>query len=113
MAKIKLYVDEDLTYKLARVLRSRGYDVISAHEAGMRGKKDDEQLEYSTRHGRVVLTATRDILCSFRESIIRRKATFRDFSDGRYRLSGNAETIDPILGNRSFRIYAKFPRLVA
>jgi hypothetical protein len=40
--------------QVARVLRSRGYDVISAHEAGMRGKKDDEQLEYSTRHGRVV-----------------------------------------------------------
>ena len=56
MAKIKLYLDEDLIYKLARILRSRGYDVISAHEVAMTGKKDDEQLEYSTSHGRVLVT---------------------------------------------------------
>jgi len=56
MAKIKLYIDEDLTNKLALVLRSRGYDVISSHEVNMTGKKDDEQLDYSTSRGRVILT---------------------------------------------------------
>jgi hypothetical protein len=36
VAKIKLYLDEDISHTVAEVLRSRGYDVISAHEVGMR-----------------------------------------------------------------------------
>lgn len=56
MAKVKLYIDEDLTHRLAQVLRGRGYDVVSVHEVGMEGKSDEEQLDYSTRKGRVILT---------------------------------------------------------
>lgn len=56
MEKIKLYIDEDLTDRLAVALRSRGYDVISAHEVNMRGKTDKEQLEYAIKNNRVVLT---------------------------------------------------------
>ena len=56
MEKIKLYIDEDLTDRLAVALRSRGYDVISAHEVNMRGKTDKEQLEFAVKNKRVILT---------------------------------------------------------
>jgi uncharacterized protein with PIN domain len=54
--KIKLYIDEDMTDRLAVTLRSRGYDVISAHEVVMRGKTDREQLAYASENHRVILT---------------------------------------------------------
>lgn len=56
MAKIKLYIDEDLTDRLAVALRSRKFDVISAHEVEMRGKTDKEQLDYAVKDGRIILT---------------------------------------------------------
>jgi hypothetical protein len=56
MARAKLYLDEDITDLLARVLRSAGDDVVSAHEVGMRGKSDDEQLKYAIAEGRAILS---------------------------------------------------------
>ena len=41
---MKLYVDADITPRLARALRSRGYDVLAAHEAGNADASDDEQI---------------------------------------------------------------------
>jgi hypothetical protein len=38
------------------VLRSAGYDVVSAHEVGMRGKSDHEQLMYAIAEGRAILS---------------------------------------------------------
>lgn len=53
--KIALYVDEDSQDStLMRALRSRGVDVIAASEAGMKGRSDDEQLQWSTTHARVL-----------------------------------------------------------
>lgn len=56
MEKIKLYIDEDLSDRIAVTLRSKGFDVISAHEIEMRGKSDREQMEYAIKHKRVFLT---------------------------------------------------------
>lgn len=56
MAEIRLYLDEDISPVVAVVLRSRGYDVVSAHEVEMKGKGDKEQLEYASKNGRVLLT---------------------------------------------------------
>jgi uncharacterized protein with PIN domain len=56
LEKIKLYIDEDLTDRLAVVLRGRGYDIVSDHEVNMRGKTDKEQLEFAAKNNRVILT---------------------------------------------------------
>ncbi len=56
LEKIKLYIDEDLTDRIAVALRSKGFDAVSAHEVNMRGKTDKEQLEYATKHKCIILT---------------------------------------------------------
>lgn len=56
MEKIRLYIDEDLSDRIAIALRSKGFDVISAHEVNMKGKTDKEQLEYAIKHNRTILT---------------------------------------------------------
>ena len=53
--KIALYFDEDSQDStLIRALRSRGIDVVAASEAGMNGRSDDEQLQWSSTHSRVL-----------------------------------------------------------
>ncbi len=56
MSAIALYLDEDVHPTLAAILRERGFDVLTASEAGMLGKSDPEQLEFAVRQGRAVLT---------------------------------------------------------
>ncbi len=56
MARIALYLDEDVHPTLARILRERGFDVLTAADVGMLGKSDPEQLEFAATHGRALLT---------------------------------------------------------
>jgi hypothetical protein len=42
--RARLYLDEDVLPELARVLRSAGHDVISAHEVAALGIGDKDQL---------------------------------------------------------------------
>ncbi len=53
---IALYTDEDVHKKLARQLRERKYDVVSAYEVGTNELQDDEQLEYAISQERAILT---------------------------------------------------------
>ena len=53
---VRLYVDADITYKLAQVLRAQGYDVIASHDVGMAEATDDEQMAYAAAEGRVILS---------------------------------------------------------
>ena len=53
---MKLYVDADITPKLARVLRERGYDVVSAHEVGNADASDGEQMAFAVAEERALLT---------------------------------------------------------
>ena len=45
VARIRLYLDEDMHPDLAEAIRQNGFDCQNAAEAGMLGKLDEEQLE--------------------------------------------------------------------
>ena len=52
---IRLYFDEDTMDKaLVAALRARGVNVLTAHEANMIERKDDEHLAFATAEGRVL-----------------------------------------------------------
>ncbi|MCL5962561.1 MAG: DUF5615 family PIN-like protein [Chloroflexi bacterium] len=53
---IALYLDENIPPLVAKTLQDERYDVVSAHEVGMAGKPDDEQLRYAAADGRAILT---------------------------------------------------------
>ena len=57
---MKLYLDEDISYKVAEILRKWGIDAVSAHETGMLGGSDEEQLSFSASEGRAMVTRNRD-----------------------------------------------------
>src|SRR2546425_9851675 len=50
-------MDEDsMEQALARALRARGLDILTAHEAGMVERADADHLAFATRMGRVLCT---------------------------------------------------------
>ena len=57
MSQIEIYVDEDaMDSDLVAALRSRGVTVITALDAGLIEKSDDEQLAFASDHGCVLYT---------------------------------------------------------
>ncbi len=56
---IELYLDEDVSALLTKLLRPRGFVVTNAHESGMLGCSDDAQLAYAVRHQECLLTHNR------------------------------------------------------
>jgi len=57
---MKFYLDEDLSPKIAEILREKGVDAVSAHEAGMLEASDRDQLELAAQQGRCMVTRNRD-----------------------------------------------------
>jgi predicted nuclease of predicted toxin-antitoxin system len=53
---ISLYLDEDVSKKIAAILKNRGFDVSHAVEAGMLSASDEEQLNKAILEKRTFLT---------------------------------------------------------
>lgn len=56
---MRLYLDENLSPRIAELARGLGVDVVSAHEAGQVGADDRAQLLYAARDGRSLVTQDR------------------------------------------------------
>jgi len=56
---ICLYLDEDVNVLVADLLRARGFDVITARDAGQLHATDAEQLTYAVSQGRTLVTHNR------------------------------------------------------
>ena len=56
MARPALYLDENFGLTFARILSSRGLDVLTAHAANLLGRGDREQLEFAAARGRCLVT---------------------------------------------------------
>ena len=41
MSALKIYLNENLSWKVAKALREYGCDVVSSHEVGMNSEEDD------------------------------------------------------------------------
>jgi len=54
---VKVDLDENLSSEIARLLRAKGVDAVSAHEARRRQAADRAQLEFATAQDRVIVTA--------------------------------------------------------
>jgi predicted nuclease of predicted toxin-antitoxin system len=57
---MKFYLDEDLSPKIAEILRRGGMDALSAHEAGMCESSDQRQLDFAAKEKRCLVTRNRD-----------------------------------------------------
>jgi hypothetical protein len=57
---VKFSLDEDLSPKIAAILRNNGIDALSAHEAGMCEASDLEQLTFAFKDKRCLVTRNRD-----------------------------------------------------
>jgi hypothetical protein len=53
---VRLYLDADVHRDLAQALRLRGFDVLSAWEAGNAALSDSRQLQFAAISGRAILT---------------------------------------------------------
>lgn len=57
---MKYYLDEDISPTVARLLRDRGIDAVSAHDVGTQGLSDTEQLDQAASENRCVVTRNRN-----------------------------------------------------
>ena len=57
---MKYYLDEDISPKVAELLRGTGVDAVSAHEKGMLGVSDEEQMMAAAKEKRVPVTRNSD-----------------------------------------------------
>lgn len=53
---IRLLLDEDVSPAVAVAVRRRGFDAISVHELGRRGRSDLEQLAHAAADDRALFT---------------------------------------------------------
>jgi predicted nuclease of predicted toxin-antitoxin system len=57
---MKFFVDECVYSVTTQLLRSRQHDVVTAQDAGLSGRPDEEILAYAVEHGRILITIDMD-----------------------------------------------------
>jgi hypothetical protein len=57
---VKFYIDEDISPKVAVILRKRGIDAVSAHDIGMAGALDEDQFAEAVSRKCAMVTRNRD-----------------------------------------------------
>jgi predicted nuclease of predicted toxin-antitoxin system len=57
---MKFFADECVYYATTQLLRSWQHDVVTAQEAGLAGKPDEDILAYAIKHERVLITIDMD-----------------------------------------------------
>ena len=60
--KLRFYLDENLPVEIARQLKSRGIDAVTARDLGLLGVADDEHIARATELQRVLCTFDSDYL---------------------------------------------------
>ena len=60
--RLKLYMDENIPYAIARPLQQKGVDVLTCQDADLRSASDAEQLAYATAEGHTIVTGDADFL---------------------------------------------------
>lgn len=55
----RLYLDEDVSARVAELIVARGFDTLSTLQARQLGASDSSQLEFASKEGRVLLTHNR------------------------------------------------------
>ena len=74
---MKLYLDEQINPLVAKILRDKGYDVISAFDIKATGLSDIEQFELSIKYERPIVTYDiKDFIDLSREYIAKGKSHF-------------------------------------
>ena len=69
MSQIRLYLDEDVMRRsLVFGLRARNVDVVTASEANMINRADEEHLALASADGRVLYTCNVADYCSFHKA---------------------------------------------
>jgi len=56
MSKLKIYLNENLSWRISKALREYGYDVVSSHEVDMNNAEDEDQFEFAISEGRTIVT---------------------------------------------------------
>jgi len=57
---LKYYLDEDLSPKIAEILRKNHVDAVSAHEVGMLQSSNIERMDRASSEGRCLVTRNRN-----------------------------------------------------
>jgi uncharacterized protein with PIN domain len=61
-AALKVYIDENLSPKIAEQLQVRGIDAVTVQMLGKRGEIDENHLALATTLGRVLVTSDSDFI---------------------------------------------------
>jgi hypothetical protein len=57
---VKFYIDEDISPKVAEILRKHGIDGVSAHDIGLAGASDEDQFAEAVSRKCAIVTRNRD-----------------------------------------------------